>query len=79
MFKICIELDKVDKSKIYKGKNGREYLFLYMAENRQPDQFGNTHSIWNDQTKEERENKEGKVYCGSGKVVTYGDNPNQKR
>lgn len=69
MFKISIELDKVDKSKIYNGKNGKKYLFLCMAERQQPDQFGNTHSVWLEQSKEERENKESKVYCGSGKII----------
>ena len=54
---LSINLDKIDKSKIVTGKKGK-YLNLTVGSNRDgEDQFGNTHYVFQSQSKEEREAK----------------------
>lgn len=67
-----LNLDKIDKSKIYKGEKGN-YLTLTVSINDQPDQFGNSLSAWVEQSQEERQNKEQKNYLGNGKVFWSDD------
>ena len=38
---------------------------------KEPDEKGNTHTVWNNQTQEERAEKAKKNYCGRGKQVSY--------
>lgn len=69
---VSINLDKIDKSKIVKGKKG-QYLNIAIGENRDgEDQFGNTHYVIQSQTKEEREAKADKNYLGNGKEFVFG-------
>ena len=63
-----INLDKIDKSKIYKGKKGN-YYSVTLSINDEEDQYGNTVSAWNSQTEEERKNKAERVFIGNGKTV----------
>ncbi|CAB5218512.1 hypothetical protein UFOVP211_27 [uncultured Caudovirales phage] len=60
-----IDLTKVDKSKLIKGK----YLNLTIAVNDNLDNYGNNVSLTIQQSKEEREIKASKTYLGNGKVV----------
>lgn len=69
-----LNLDKIDKSKIYKGEKGN-YLTLTVSINDQPDQFGNSLSAWIEQDKEERESKQAKNYLGNGKVFWSDSKP----
>lgn len=62
---IC--LSDILKEKIKVGKDGRKYLNICIAERREPDMYGNTHTIYVSQTKEERDAKTEKCYIGSGK------------
>ena len=72
--KTSINLDKIPKEKIVKGKKGR-YLPISITINDEPDQFGNQGPVCVDQTKEEREAKSDKTYLGNVKVVwTNGTN-----
>jgi hypothetical protein len=65
-----IDLTKVDKTKLVKGK----YLNLTIAVNDNLDNYGNNVSLTIQQSKEEREIKASKTYLGNGKVVyTNGD------
>lgn len=71
-----IDLTKIDKSKIVTTdkngqpfKNGGKYLNVSIFVNDQPDQFGNDASIAINQSKEEREAGEKRVYLGNGKIV----------
>ena len=68
-----INLDKIDKSKIYKGEKGN-YITLTVSINDEPDQFGNSLSAWVEQSKGERQSKEQKNYLGNGKVFWSDDN-----
>lgn len=73
MINVSIDLTKIDKSKIKEHKNGSKYYNFIVAEktdkggNPQPDQWGNTHTVYESQSKEEREAKKPKNYIGNGK------------
>ncbi len=74
IIKTSINLDQIDKSKIYVGKKGK-YLPITITLNDELDNFGNNGPIIIEQTKEEREAKAPKVYLGNVRVVwTNGDN-----
>ena len=69
-----INLNAIDKSKIIEGKKGK-YLPITITINDEPDQFGNNGPVTVQQTKDERDAKQDKVYLGNVKVVwTNGDN-----
>lgn len=42
---------------------------------REPDAYENTHSVFVNQTKEERENKASRTYIGKGKEVIFDTTP----
>ena len=63
-----IDLTKIDKSKIVEGKKGK-YLNLVVAERKEKDNYGNTHTIYIQQSKEERQDGAAKQYIGSGKEI----------
>ena len=72
---LSINLDKIDKSKIITGKKGK-YLNLTVGGNRDgEDQYGNTHYIFQSQSKEEREAKTDKNYLGNGKEFVFNNEP----
>ena len=64
---VSIDLSKIDKSKIKVGKNGGKYLNIVVAEMKKVDQFGQTHTVYLQQTPEEREAKTERIYIGKGK------------
>ena len=69
-----INLTEIPKDKIIVGKKGK-YLPITVTINDEPDQFGNQGPVVVQQSKEEREAKQPKVYLGNVKVVwTNGDN-----
>ena len=53
------------------AKNGKSYANVATDFLKQPDDKGNTHTVWNNQTMEERAEKAKKNYCGRGKQVSY--------
>lgn len=63
MITFSIDVTKIDKSRIKDGK----YLNLVLDTLREPDKFGNTHSVYMSQTKEERADKAKRIYIGNGK------------
>ena len=68
---LSINLDKIDKTKIIAGKKGK-YLNLTVGANRDgEDQYGNTHYIFQSQSKEEREGGAEKNYLGNGKEFVF--------
>lgn len=54
-------------------KNGKVYAKFVIDERKEKDQYGNTHSVAINQTKEQREAKEKKVYVGNGKELVFGN------
>jgi len=73
-----IDVTKIPKEKIYEGKKGK-YIGVVVSINNEADQFGQHGSVTVDQTKEEREAKEPKIYLGNLQVVwTDGESIPQK-
>jgi len=67
---ICV--DDIPKDLIKKSEsNGKRYFSIVIDERKEADKFGNTHSVAMNQTKEQREAKEAKVYVGNGKEYLF--------
>jgi len=65
---VSLNLDKIDKEKIIKGKKGK-YLNITFSVNDEEDQYGNNVSVWHSQSKEERDAKKDRIFLGNGRVV----------
>lgn len=65
LINVSIDLTKVDKSKLVKGK----YLNMTVIVNDDLDNYGNNVAITIQQSKEERDLKASKTFLGNGKVV----------
>ena len=65
MIQCKIDVLKVPKDKLYKGDKGT-YLDFKITERKEPDQYGQTHTIYIQKTKEDE-----KIYIGSGKTVEF--------
>jgi hypothetical protein len=52
-------------------KNNKHYVSIVVDERQTPDQFGNTHTAYISQSKEQRVAKEPKQYVGSGKEFKF--------
>lgn len=63
---IC--LSDIPREKIKAAANGKKYLNICIAERREADQYGNTHTIYVSQEKEERAARAEKKYIGSGRA-----------
>jgi len=74
IIEVNLNLDKIDKTKIFKGKKG-SYLKVNVVLNDELGQFGDNGSCYIAQSKEEREAKTPKAFLGDPKVVwTNGTN-----
>ncbi len=71
MITISVCLTDIPKSKIVEAKNGKKYVNLVLDERREVGQYGETHMLYMSQTKEERQNKDKKVFVGSGKEYKF--------
>lgn len=71
MIVVSIDVTKIDKSKLVEGKNGQKYYSLVVDELRTPDKYDNTHTVHQNQSKEERAAKAPKVYIGNGKEFKF--------
>lgn len=79
MANLKIDVTKIDKKRLYRGKKGT-YLNLTIAVADEPDEYGNNVTAWQEQTKEERENKEYRNFLGSsGKVFWSSDQSSPSR
>lgn len=65
---VSLNLDNLNKSKVIKGKKGN-YYNITLSVNDQTSQFGDNVSLFDTQTKEEREAKAERNYVGNGKVT----------
>ena len=63
-----IDVKKIKKDRLYAGAKGT-YLKITISINDQIDQYGNNVSIWEEQTKEERDSKSDRNFLGNGKIV----------
>lgn len=71
MITVSVCLTDIPKSKIVEAKNGKKYVNLVLDERREVGQYGETHMLYMSQTKEERQNKDKKVFVGSGKEYKF--------
>lgn len=70
---ISLDVTKIPRDKIITGTKGK-YVSLDIWINDEPDQYGKDCSVNISQSKEEREAKERKIYCGNGKkLFGFGD------
>lgn len=60
-------------------KNGKIYAKFVVDERKEKDKFDNTHSVYINQTKDEREVKAAKIYVGNGKELVFGSKPVEKK
>lgn len=65
LISLSIDATKITKSRIKNGK----YVNLTINIADETDQYGNSISCWESQSKEEREAKEKRNYLGNGKVL----------
>lgn len=69
-----IDLKSISKDKIKIHSNGCHYWNFSVLERKEPDQYGNTHYVVEQQSKDEREAKAPKNYLkSSGKEFIFGD------
>ena len=54
-----------------KGQNGKVYSKFCVVERKEKDKYENTHTVYLNPTKEQREAKEPKSYVGSGKQLVF--------
>jgi ribosomal protein L14 len=67
---IC--LTDVPKERLFKSdKTGKIYLNIVVADRKEKDRFDNTHTVFMQQTKEERDQRKEKIYVGDGKAIEY--------
>ena len=76
MIVIKIDVTKIDKLRLFPGKNGAKYLDLALIENKNgEDQYGNTHMVVQSVSKEERENGIKGPILGNAKTIGRADGP----
>ena len=74
MINISICVSDIPKELIKKHENGKSYMNITVAPKKEVDKFGNTHTVYMSQTKEQREAKNEKYYIGSGKEIIFNNN-----
>jgi hypothetical protein len=67
LLEITLDISKLPKEKFFKGKKGVYYTFT-AAVNDDTSKIGKNVSVWDEQTEDQRANKEPKNYIGSGRV-----------
>lgn len=67
-----LNVAKIDQTKLIDGRTGK-FLNVTITINDEVDKFGNNASIFESQTKEERDAKTPKNYLGNGKVIWTSD------
>jgi len=68
LLSVSINVADLPKEKFVQGKKGTYYNFT-ISVNDDTNQFGQNVSLFDSQTKEEREAKKAKTYIGNGKVI----------
>jgi hypothetical protein len=66
MAEITLDMSKLPKEKFFKGKKGIYYTFNITLQD--DTRYGNNISVFDKQSKEERDAKKPKEFLGSGKV-----------
>lgn len=73
---VCLDdLEAIQGAVTKSDKNGKRYANIVVSERREPASWGDTHTVYASQTKEERAAKAPKVFVGSGKEFTFNSTP----
>lgn len=76
---VSIDVTKIDKSRLYEGKNGAKYLTMTtFIDTENPNEFGNHGFISEKQTREESESKTYTTILGNVKVFWEGESQQQQ-
>lgn len=75
LINVSVCVSDIPRDKIKQADNGKKYMNITVARRREPDQYGNTHTVFMSQTKEERENKVPRTYIEQGKGVDFHSAP----
>ena len=70
LISISICLSDIPKDKIKVATNGKKYLNLAVAQRKEVSQYGETHTVFVSQDKDEREANLAVCYVGGGKEFT---------
>jgi hypothetical protein len=70
-----LNVAKIDSTKLIDGRTGK-FLNITITINDEVDKFGNNASIFESQSKEERDAKTPKNYLGNGKVIWTSEKKN---
>jgi putative transposon-encoded protein len=70
-----LNVAKIDQTKLIDGRTGK-FLNVTIVINDEVDKFGNNASIFESQSKEEREAKTPKNYLGNAKIIWTTENKN---
>ena len=76
MITLSICLSDLPKEKIQTANNGKKYINLVVDKRKEEGKYGETHTLYVSQSKEEREAKYDKKYVGSGKEYVYNGQQN---
>jgi hypothetical protein len=79
MIVIDICLSDIPEWSRKKANNGKVYAKFCIAERKEKDKFDNTHTVYCNPTKDQRESKEAKCYVGSGKQLVFNNAPVPKQ
>jgi hypothetical protein len=74
MINLDICLSEIPQDARRTGKNNKVYTNIVVDKMKQVDQYGNTHTVYMAQTKEERAAKKDKVYIGKAKEFIFENN-----
>lgn len=75
LINISVCLSDIPKDKIKLANNGKKYISLVVASRKEVSQYGETHTVFVSQDKEEREAKQEVCYVGGGKEFTQKATP----
>jgi hypothetical protein len=72
MIKISICLDDIPEAKVFKSeKSQKSYVDIIINKRKETDKFGNTHTVYLSQTKDEKESGKEKIYVGNAKEIEF--------
>lgn len=74
MIVISICLSDIPKEARTQAANGKIYANFVVDERREKDNYGNTHTVYINQSKEDRLAKKNKQYVGNGKEFIFSNN-----
>jgi len=75
LISISVCLSDIPKDKIKLASNGKKYISLVVAQRKEVSQYGETHTVFISQDKEERAANIDKVYIGGGKEFIQASTP----